>query len=186
MPVTARNADIDAAIEQLRSDASVEYENGFDADAKRLDALADRLAAVGRWPVRKNGRWLVNLIESNAKALNEWRAKIAAAAREAYDGEPVTRAVRVDIAYWFRRPKNHFRTGKYSHLLKATAPDECDHDQHPDRDKHDRAVNDALTQAGIWDDDKRNAGGCSWKRWLPSLVDTEGCTIEIYLGDKPC
>ena len=67
----------------------------------------------------KNGRGI--MAESSMK-VKPWRYAIQATADDCYSGEPITGPVRVEIDFFFARPKSHYRTGKYSDILKADAP----------------------------------------------------------------
>ena len=72
--------------------------------------------------------------------------------------------IRVDITFFMPRPKNHFRTGKFSHLLKDSAP-RIWHCKRPDRDNLDKAVLDVMTDTGILSDDCIVCDGRIKKRW---------------------
>lgn len=190
---TARNADVDEAISQLRSDAvmltegdDVSLDDGREGD--RLFALADRLAATGNWPIfipsktGGRGRWLANLRESSDKYLKPWRKAIAAAAREAYDGEPYRGAVTAEIDFWFRRPLSHYGTGRNAEKLKPHAPPR--HTQKPDVDKLLRAVLDGITGVVIHDDSQVDDVH-PVKRWCDRRDEPEGCEVRIYFeGDE--
>lgn len=63
---------------------------------------------------------------------------------------PMTGPLRVDITFYFSRPKSHFRTGKNSHLLKENAP--IWHVSKPDRDNLDKFVLDSMSKI-YWKDD---------------------------------
>ena len=82
------------------------------------------------------------MIESSRK-LMPWRAKVADAAEQAMAGKPL-----LDEPLWmaalfcFWRPKAHYRTGKYSHFLKPSAP--SNPPSYPDLEKLVRATNDAM------------------------------------------
>ena len=67
----------------------------------------------------KNGRGI--MAESSQK-VKPWRYAIQATAEDNYSGEPITGPVRVEIDFFFARPKGHYRTGKYSGILKPDAP----------------------------------------------------------------
>ena len=184
------NADIEQAIRTMRT---------LVAETKpyhindHIGECADRLAAIGKWPTYQKhgpeaktpGHFVATMHATNATPLNKWRKAIAKAAREAWiaaGSHPIiTWGVNVEVVYWFRRPLSHYGTGRNAEILKQSAPEEYDHHQKPDRDKLDRAVNDAITQAGVvWADDKCNAGGGSWKRWLNSRDEQEGAEIKIF------
>ena len=61
------------------------------------------------------------MIESSPK-VKPWRQAIQSTARDNYSGEPIAYPVRVEIDFFFARPKSHYRTGKYSEILKPGAP----------------------------------------------------------------
>jgi Holliday junction resolvase RusA-like endonuclease len=63
--------------------------------------------------------------------------------------EPVV----ADMVFTFARPRSHYRTGRNAHLLRDGAP--ARPDGAPDLSKLARAVEDALTDAGVWRDDAR-------------------------------
>ena len=42
--------------------------------------------------------------------------------KEQFTGEPYTDALKIKFVFHIKRPKAHFRTGKYSNELKKTAP----------------------------------------------------------------
>ena len=77
-----------------------------------------------------------------SKYLPEWRKSVVGAAREAHEGEPIQGAVTVTAEFVFPRPK----------ALKPNQ-DAPPHTSAPDTDKLQRAVGDALTIAGVIEDD---------------------------------
>ena len=83
--------------------------------------------------------------------VNTWKDLVALAAREHLPEQPLEGPLRVNAEYYFRRPKSHYRTGKYSHLLKKSAP--TYHIKKPDRDNLDKSFMDIMTQIGFWRDD---------------------------------
>lgn len=99
-----------------------------------------------------------------SKKTRPWRSSVVKAIKEQTGGKQLfDGAVSVDIFYALPRPKSHYRTGRFSHVLKGTAP--IHHTEKPDGDKLDRAIYDALTESGIIRDDKVIVGGGRWKRW---------------------
>lgn len=76
----------------------------------------------------------------------------------------------VNLTFYFPRPKGHFRANGE---LKPKAP--LWHTGKPDRDNSDKAVLDALTNLGIWGDDKQACDGRVQKRY----GQRTGCEIEI-------
>jgi len=89
--------------------------------------------------------------ESNEAALKSWRGDVATRAREAMAGRaPLAGPLELDVAFAFKRPQAHFRTGRRAGELKASAPIYCD--KRPDLDKLIRAIGDALTGIAVRDD----------------------------------
>lgn len=106
-------------------------------------------------------------IDMNAN-LKAWRADAITFLQRAMagawrpDGQPITDPVRVAVSFIYARPASHYGTGRNAHVLKASAP-------HwkasaPDLDKLQRALGDALTQAGVLRDDALIVG------WQPEKV----------------
>lgn len=88
----------------------------------------------------------------------------------------------VNLTFYFPRPKSHFNTKGF---LKDKAPKW--HTTKPDRDNSDKAVLDALTNLGIWGDDKQVCDGRIRKFYTeyttPDLQGQMGCRIEIKEAD---
>jgi Holliday junction resolvase RusA-like endonuclease len=86
----------------------------------------------------------------------------------------------LNLTFYFQRPQGHFRKDG---TLKPNAPKW--HISKPDRDNCDKLIEDALTQAGIWVDDKLVCAGSICKFYTESSVFVEnlqlspGCKIEI-------
>ena len=90
-------------------------------------------------------------IEAN-KNLAPWRADAIAYLQAEWRGRgPITEPVSVDVAFNFARPASHYGTGRHLGVLKPSAP--YYKASAPDLDKLQRALGDALTQAGILRDD---------------------------------
>ena len=97
----------------------------------------------------KSGK--IAIVDSSGQKGKTWRLAVQYAAREAMNGRPPTgRPVRLWADFCFVRPKSHYRSGKYSHLLKPSAPKY--HTIRPDSTKLVRALEDALTNIVWWDD----------------------------------
>lgn len=76
-----------------------------------------------------------------------WKSDIAAAARPVLPAAPLTGPVVLRIDFFFPRPKNHYvKAG-----LRIGAP--LWHRSKPDADNAAKAVMDALTTLGAWEDD---------------------------------
>lgn len=93
------------------------------------------------------------MVESNEKTLKAWRADAIQCIRQAMGSRKFMGAVAINAAFCFARPAGHYGTGKNAATLKASAP----HFKasKPDIDKLERALLDALTQAGAYMDDAR-------------------------------
>lgn len=129
------------------------------------------------------------MVDANAKRLRPWRDTVRTAAAEAIremhpDAArplfPRGTPVEVTMTFTFRRPRSHYGTGRNFQTLKAGAPSH--HVGFPDCDKAQRAVLDALTAAGVWDDD-RQAVICHGTRVYPGTVkdalDIPGVVIRV-------
>jgi len=77
-----------------------------------------------------------------------WKSMIANSARPFLPTPPLDCPVTLHVAFHMRRPKSHFKS---SGVLKATAPKY--YTRKPDADNLAKAVMDALTQLGFWQDD---------------------------------
>lgn len=86
---------------------------------------------------------------------NEWKNQIYIHGKDSVPPKPLTMPLRVDLIFYFPRPKSHFR-GK-AHQLRDTAP--THHTSKPDRDNSDKAVLDQMTQMGFWRDDAQVCDG---------------------------
>ncbi len=100
-------------------------------------------------------RWVGRMIEANANLL-PWRATVTEYARRAMTERsegafPITGPIYVTMRFSFQRPKAHYGTGKNAGRLKDNAPHL--HPSVPDLDKLIRAVNDGITDSGMWQDD---------------------------------
>jgi crossover junction endodeoxyribonuclease RusA len=88
------------------------------------------------------------MVESSKK-VKPWRSAVAAETEKHTFGPwPF-----VGVAVWFRlkRPKGHYRTGRFAHLLRDQAP--AYPDRYPDLDKLCRSTLDALRMGGAYRDD---------------------------------
>lgn len=101
------------------------------------------------------------MVDDNAKRLRPWRASVSHAAQEAMRARGVDTLplfgrgtpVGIGMVFTFPRPGSHFGTGRNATVLKPSAP--MRHIGAPDVDKAQRAVFDALTDAGVWHDDRQ-------------------------------
>lgn len=112
------------------------------------------MVCYGSGKRRADGKGGHRLVHANAKDLDPWRERVAAAARKwvvnsPYGGEKADEHQPLDVAItWsLERPKSHWGTGRNADTLKPSAP------AYPatglDVDKLQRAVFDALQQSGV-------------------------------------
>jgi len=78
------------------------------------------------------------------------------------------------------RPKAHYRTGKYSHLLKDSAPG--DEGSRCDVDNLSKVVLDKITRSRYWLDDNQVVFLSVRKRW--ALEEDPGCDILVIPADE--
>lgn len=116
---------------------------------------------------RKDGTPIVKLVDSNKDRLEPWRAQVTAFAIDAWAGrEPLDEPVCCHFQFVFKRLQSHFGTGRNAAVLKPSAPHYKT--SSPDKDKLERAINDALTDAGVWKDDALVCDGGSQKVYGPA------------------
>ncbi len=120
----------------------------------------------------KSGKLYVR--DSSGVKGKAWREAVAIAGKLAfYNIAPLTGPVAVRVRFGMPRPKNHFRTGKYSHIRKDTAPEF--HLKVPDATKLWRSAEDSLK--GIaWLDDSQVVR----QEITKEFNDRPGVSITIY------
>lgn len=94
------------------------------------------------------------------------KADLLAIVRDNAPDKPFTCPLRVDITFYFARPKSHYRTGRYEGQLKPHIP--LWHTKRPDRDNLDKFVLDALD--GVF--------------WLDDSIVCDGRLRKLY-DDRP-
>lgn len=100
-----------------------------------------------------------------------WKAQIALAARDHLPAAPLACPVRVDVEFYFRRPKR---------LQKKNSPaGYIPHIAKPDRDNLDKGILDCLKQIGFIRDDCYVSDGTIRKRYT-RIDSAPGALIEIY------
>ena len=100
------------------------------------------------------------------KRLKPWRADAIAHLQEAMTAQGIEQyvgPVRVSATFTYGRPASHYGTGRNARVVKATAP--LWKASAPDLDKLQRAVGDALTQAGVLRDDSLIVKWTAIKIW---------------------
>lgn len=100
---------------------------------------------------RRDGSTGVAMTESCGRAKSH-RAVVRAVAMDAYSGKPSERAIKMHTVFYTKRPKSHYRTGRFSGMLKDSAlryPI-----TRPDATKEFRHLEDSLTGV-IYKDDSQ-------------------------------
>lgn len=108
--------------------------------------------------------------DTNPK-LRPWRDAVVWNARQAADAARWTKAtgpVMLWVTFYMPRPKGHFGSGRHQDRLRPSAP--ALPITKPDASKMLRAVEDALTDAGIWRDDSQVVWVRAEKRYGPPGV----------------
>lgn len=91
------------------------------------------------------------MVESS-KRVKPWRQDVKHATLDALGGRlQLLGPVRLDVLFLLPRPKGHYRTGRFAHLLRDSAP--LYPAGKPDIDKLLRSTLDGLGEAGVWRDD---------------------------------
>ncbi|MEE9602567.1 MAG: RusA family crossover junction endodeoxyribonuclease [Thermoguttaceae bacterium] len=94
------------------------------------------------------------LVQNNEDKVKAWEKTIRSLAWQAWaPRDPTSGPVHAGLVFWFDRPAKHYRTGKYSNVLRDDAPVEVFLKKW-DGDKLQRPVFDAMTGI-IYDDDGR-------------------------------
>ena len=120
---------------------------------------------------RKMGETYVARVYTPGTA-EHWKTMIADAARKAGITK-TTGPVALEMYFNFKRPKSHLRSNGQ---LRESAP--LWHMQKPDFDNLEKAVVDALTVIGAWDDDAQIVDVRTAKNW--SIAGWPGgCSITI-------
>jgi Holliday junction resolvase RusA-like endonuclease len=97
-----------------------------------------------------------SVVPANKQALADWRAQLAAYIRQYIPTEGVdkTALFAVRMEFYLRRPSSHFLPANTRRTVKELRPHAPEWvQQSPDIDKLTRAVLDATTDAGLWNDD---------------------------------
>lgn len=86
----------------------------------------------------------------------------------------------VELVFRLPRPKAHYRTGKFSHLLKDSAPG--DEGSRCDVDNLSKVVLDKITRSGYWVDDNQVVFMSVRKRW--AFEEDPGCEVRVIPIEK--
>lgn len=132
-------------------------------------------------PFRNQHTGRIQLVE--ASNVTPWREAVKHAALDALaeaNMPPMQTPARLTVEFVFARPRSHYRTGKYAHLLKGDAPIRPMSKRRNDLDKLLRSTLDALTDAGMWHDDSQVATVIAHK-----VYALDGSTTGAMLAVEP-
>ena len=137
----------------------------FKVDYKPTPLKRPRLTRIGGKPV---------IYDASKKEKKDWLnlARIFSPEKP-YDGP-----LRMHIEFYFPRPKNHYRSGKYSELLKPSAPHI--HTNMPDIDNLSKFILDAMNEV-FYEDDRQVVELNSHKEYLNDKQNTTGYTIVTIM-----
>jgi Holliday junction resolvase RusA-like endonuclease len=130
----------------------------------------------------KTGRARAVQKEASA-AVGPWREAVKTVALQHRPAVPLDGALELATTFLFRRPANHYGTGRNTHALKPSAPPFF-RNSAPDQSKLIRSTEDAITDAGLWRDDARVVSHLAVKGW--SDDGFQGALITIaQAGERP-
>lgn len=89
----------------------------------------------------------------DAGTSNGWKKLVSYAAKPYCHKTPLLGPLRVNLHFWFSRPKSHYGKSKGKPYIKESAPRSMTNK--PDVDNLAKAVMDALTDVGMWGDDSQ-------------------------------
>lgn len=146
------------------------------AGSKTADPVM-RSTANGPMPVLDGrGRPIVRQRHAS-RTTKPWMNLVAQQAAYTWGSRPLLDGpIWIEVVCWEPRPKAHYRSGQYAHLLNPKAPAYPHHTQTGDSDKLRRAIQDALTGI-VYVDDKLVVSGDDWKAYGPKAK----CSIRLGL-----
>lgn len=112
----------------------------------------------------------------DASKNGDWKSACKFFARQEFVGEPLNGPIRLDVIFYIRRPKSHYKAGDPLRGLKAALPSHPLKD--PDRTKLLRCLEDALTSI-LWRDDNLIVAGELRKEWAGK--DGPGALVRAEL-----
>ena len=137
----------------------------FRVDYKPTPLKRPRLTRIGGKPV---------IYDASKKDKKDWLNLARIFSPETpYDGP-----LRIHLEFYFPRPKNHYRTGKYSDQLKPSAPHI--HTNMPDVDNLSKFILDAMNEV-FYEDDRQVVELNSHKEYLNDKTNTTGYTIVTIM-----
>lgn len=124
------------------------------------------------------------IVASNGHVLKPWRNALGSAAISQATLEQVgqfTGPVVVRATFYFRRPRSHYRQGRFAHLLRDNAPAYPTSRGCGDLDKLQRALGDALVDVSVLRDDDQIVRWRSAKAWCSDDdgLSQPGAVVEV-------
>lgn len=149
-------------------------------DIKSLDRWTFRANGIPKGQPRPrafarkmdNGKFRARVYD--AGTAEAWKSDVARAC-EPLAGRRLIEPIRLTLTFYFPRPKSHYRTNG---ALKPSAP-RLIHDSAPDVDNAAKAVLDAMTHIGVWQDDDQVTILCCIKTWEQPGQHSPGADIDI-------
>lgn len=111
---------------------------------------------------------------ADSKDMKAWKNALDSALSEIPD-RGLEGPMHVELVFRLPRPKAHYRTGKFSHLLKDSAPG--DEGSRCDVDNLSKVILDKITRSGYWVDDSSVVFLSARKRW--AYCESAGCEIRV-------
>lgn len=137
------------------------FVNGTPKGQPRPKAFARKMA---------NGKFMARVYDPGTA--EGWKSEVAIAARPHIPAQPISGPLRLELTFYFPRPKAHFlKSG-----LRENAP--TFHTSKPDRDNCEKAVLDAMTCLGFWKDDAQVCAGATAKVYVDER-NQPGCSVRI-------
>lgn len=121
-----------------------------------------------------------------SKHLKKWRRCVsdhAFVARVKREVETMRGPLLLGAAFVLRRPDKHYRKRKSGLVLRDDAPEWHTGNAGPDLSKLIRAVEDSLTDAGVWMDDGQVSGfhSITGKRYTPRSWPRDATGVAIWV-----
>lgn len=112
---------------------------------------------------------------ADSREMKAWKAALDDALRPFSFPGDFEGPMHVELVFRLPRPKAHYRTGKFSHLLKDSAPG--DHQSRCDLDNLSKVILDKITRSGYWVDDNQVVFMSVRKRW--AFEEEPGCEVRV-------
>lgn len=136
------------------------------AGSKTADPVMRELPGGERVPVIDPATGKPKFRQRHAgESTKPWMNTVAQQAAYTWGCKPLLEGpVWIEVVCFEPRPKSHFRSGQFAHLLKPDAPAYPHITRTGDSDKLRRAIQDALTGV-VYRDDKLVVSGDDWKAY---------------------